>query len=136
MAGHGNLGNIAIARIRRKSNTVGMAWPRCHYTRKGIQIDLHSAHCNVAIPNVEIDEWPRTENSASSAVLKSAEEAMPPVVGPLGVALTPQREFKSVSPPRFTSAVVPNVEISEWPGTESSMKSALPESPERPLPSL
>ena len=91
---------------------------------------------NVAIPNVEIDEWPRTENSASSAVLKSAEEAMPPVVGPLGVALTPQREFKSVSPPRFTSAVVPNVEISEWPGTESSMKSALPESPERPLPSL
>lgn len=86
---------------------------------------------SVAVPDVKLSEWPGTENSATSAALKSAEELMPSVL-PAGGGFTPEKEFKSVSHPHLTSAAIPNVEISEWPSTESSTTST-PDLSERPI---
>jgi TonB family protein len=89
---------------------------------------------NVAIPNDEINRPPGTESSTKSALPESAEEEIPLVFTTDG-GFTPENEFKSVSPPHFTSAAITNAEISEWPNTESSTTST-PDLSESSVPPL
>ena len=100
------------------------------------QFEVPSPHfSNFATANLETSEWPGTENSASSSVLESDEKVIPSVL-PASSALTPEKEFKSISSPHLTSVPIPNVKLSEWQGTGNSATSAALESAEQVMPSV